>query len=314
MADIPFTQTQGFNGLLSAGGGILGSVIGGLMSRDTMREANEANYQMAKEFAQNSIKWKVNDARNAGIHPLAALGVNASYAPSAMASSSDYTNLGANVGSKLGQATADALAQLSIAKAEAEVRKTNAEANAIEGQATSIPAPALDTSSYSPELNANKQYLNSTGGAKQYPSKDTLEVLEDSIFGMPYKADIAISGLTKNPTEAIRNFKSSGGALAHTSDVIQSRSVTGVVINVPIIKESKVKSMSSAQRLELFNTLNNLGVFDSSANAEREVREIVASGGTPSRALLSRAYSVNQFKNAIVRDGYIPYGKIKNNL
>lgn len=34
-----------------------------------------------KEFAQNGISWRVNDARNAGIHPLAALGANVSSGP-----------------------------------------------------------------------------------------------------------------------------------------------------------------------------------------------------------------------------------------
>lgn len=45
--------------------------------------ANKANYEAQKEFAQNGLRWKVEDARAAGIHPLAALGAQgASYSPS----------------------------------------------------------------------------------------------------------------------------------------------------------------------------------------------------------------------------------------
>lgn len=40
------------------------------------------NYNFQKEFAQNGIQWRANDARSAGIHPLAAMGANVSQGPS----------------------------------------------------------------------------------------------------------------------------------------------------------------------------------------------------------------------------------------
>lgn len=50
-------------------------------------DANKFNYDMQKEFAQNGIRWKVEDAIAAGIHPLAALGAQGySASPSAIAS------------------------------------------------------------------------------------------------------------------------------------------------------------------------------------------------------------------------------------
>lgn len=72
-------------GLLAAGA----SLIGGLMGRDSQKEANEINQQNAlrqealqREFAQTGIQWKVEDAKKAGIHPLYALGANTvNYAP-----------------------------------------------------------------------------------------------------------------------------------------------------------------------------------------------------------------------------------------
>lgn len=71
--------------LLSAGT----KLLGGFLDRDAAKDANQARinaaaaeYERQKEFAQMGIKWKVDDARNAGVHPLFALGAStSSYAP-----------------------------------------------------------------------------------------------------------------------------------------------------------------------------------------------------------------------------------------
>lgn len=70
---IPPLITGGANllgGLLSAGGAIGGALINSSASRDI----NSKNADLQKEFAQNSIQWKIADAKKAGIHPLYALG------------------------------------------------------------------------------------------------------------------------------------------------------------------------------------------------------------------------------------------------
>lgn len=60
--------------LISAGANILGGIMG---SNDKKRDI-----QMQKDFAQQGIRWKVEDAKAAGIHPLAALGAQTtSYSP-----------------------------------------------------------------------------------------------------------------------------------------------------------------------------------------------------------------------------------------
>lgn len=63
--------------LISAGA----SLLGGAQSRASNDAANRMNYEMAqqnlafqREAAQHGISWKVADARNAGLAPLAALG------------------------------------------------------------------------------------------------------------------------------------------------------------------------------------------------------------------------------------------------
>lgn len=69
-------------------------------------QAANNEYLKQKEFAQNGIRWKVADARAAGLHPLAALGTNtASYTPQAVVGDSGdgvaeelASSMGQNVG------------------------------------------------------------------------------------------------------------------------------------------------------------------------------------------------------------------------
>lgn len=78
------TTMMGIGALLS-GAGSLGSLFGGsgksaLRAQENM---NAQNIQMQKEFAQEGIRWRVADAKAAGIHPLYALGAQIpSYSPS----------------------------------------------------------------------------------------------------------------------------------------------------------------------------------------------------------------------------------------
>lgn len=69
--------------------------------------------QLQREFAQNGIRWKVEDAKAAGIHPIYALGGSgASYSPSAVSvGDSGGSDLGrdlGNMGQGLGRAIAAA--------------------------------------------------------------------------------------------------------------------------------------------------------------------------------------------------------------
>lgn len=68
------------SGALITGGA---SLIGGLLNRDAQNSANQANAQNQRDFAKFGIRWKVEDAKAAGIHPLAALGAQThSFSPS----------------------------------------------------------------------------------------------------------------------------------------------------------------------------------------------------------------------------------------
>lgn len=68
---------------------VIGSVVGGYMQSEAQREANDtnariaaANQAMQREFAQQGVRWKVADAKAAGVNPLVALGAQThSYSP-----------------------------------------------------------------------------------------------------------------------------------------------------------------------------------------------------------------------------------------
>lgn len=88
--------------LISAGA----SLLGGLLNKNSADKANETAQANAlrqealqREFAQNGIKWKVEDAKQAGIHPIYALGANTvSYSPTTAGSTAD-TSLGSAIAS-----------------------------------------------------------------------------------------------------------------------------------------------------------------------------------------------------------------------
>lgn len=65
--------------LVSGGLGLLGGIGSSLINSNSASSSNALNYKQQKEFAQNSIQWKVEDAKKAGLHPLAALGTQSTY-------------------------------------------------------------------------------------------------------------------------------------------------------------------------------------------------------------------------------------------
>lgn len=85
--------------IIGAGASIAGSGLGALVSSSNAAAANAAQernmwqqYQFQREFAENGIRWKVEDAKRAGIHPLFALGGStATYSPSAFSVAQDST-------------------------------------------------------------------------------------------------------------------------------------------------------------------------------------------------------------------------------
>lgn len=103
------------------GGGIqaASSLAGGLINRmfdDSDRQWKQ-NYDAQKEFAQNSIQWRVQDAQKAGIHPLYAVGGQMpGYTPS---SSFSTDNMGESV-AQAGNAVGRTMGQIGLMNAQLE--------------------------------------------------------------------------------------------------------------------------------------------------------------------------------------------------
>lgn len=97
-----------------------GSVAGGLMGQSSAAQASQANYEAQKEFAQNGIRWKVADAKAAGLHPLAALGAQtSSYTPSAIVGDTSWMG---DAASQLGQGIGRAVEAKMTAKERMQQR------------------------------------------------------------------------------------------------------------------------------------------------------------------------------------------------
>lgn len=74
---------MGLGSAIGSAIGAVGSIAGGLIGANNAQSVAGMNYEAQKEFAQNGIRWKVEDAKRAGIHPLYALGASTQgYSPS----------------------------------------------------------------------------------------------------------------------------------------------------------------------------------------------------------------------------------------
>lgn len=80
------------------------SLLGGILGNQQRQQGQEREIELQKEFAQNGVRWKVEDAQRAGIHPLAALGATgASYSPVGLGDN-DTAAIGSSIGQDVSRA------------------------------------------------------------------------------------------------------------------------------------------------------------------------------------------------------------------
>jgi len=109
-------------------GSIAGAAVSGLLGNKGAKDAGDSNAALQREFAQNGIRWKVEDAKAAGIHPLYAIGAPTfSASPSYVAPGvPDLTTVGQDIGRAIDakrtppERTTARLEQLSVQRAELE--------------------------------------------------------------------------------------------------------------------------------------------------------------------------------------------------
>lgn len=127
---------------------------------------NRQNIALQKEFAQNSIKWRVEDAKRAGVHPMAALGISgSSFSPvsttiPSVSDSSYLSDMGQNIdraiqagkdqdAQKEAKGFTDTVNQLTLEKMGLEndvLRAEIASKKAMLKQAQTPPAPKVNVS------------------------------------------------------------------------------------------------------------------------------------------------------------------------
>lgn len=89
-----------FSSIIGAGA----SLIGGLLGKDSAEDAAKKNAALQREFAQNSLQWKAEDAKKAGIHPVYAMGAP-TYTPSSVFTGDNSLGAGiAAAGQDIGRA------------------------------------------------------------------------------------------------------------------------------------------------------------------------------------------------------------------
>lgn len=144
------------------------SLIGGLINRDSARRsANQTRdmalqqMQLQKDFAKSGIRWRVEDARKAGIHPLYALGANTtSYTPQSVSFGAD-TSLGnafAQAGQDIGRA---------INSTRTGAERTDAFTKSV--QAIQLTNAGLDTEAKRLQIELLKSQIQRSSGAQSSP-------------------------------------------------------------------------------------------------------------------------------------------------
>lgn len=108
-------------------------IAGSLLNRDSARSAENRNIDFQREMAQMGVRWRVADAKAAGLHPLAALGAApVSASPVAVGDTSmgsALAALGQNISRAVsaGRTEQENAAELARKMAEAQIAKTEAE-------------------------------------------------------------------------------------------------------------------------------------------------------------------------------------------
>jgi hypothetical protein len=189
-------------GWLSAAAGIAGSLLSSRSSdkdREAQQEQAQLNYEQQKEFAQNSIQWKAEDAKKAGLHPLFAMGAPlTAYSPSSFTPVGDggsglaLAEAGRSLDSAISQRSVQAAKkhQLSFTKRmnesklrqnvlqedlmRADLHKSQFELALLQNQQSNKSA------SGNPLEEGFKQQMEAEGNVKNYPG-------QTSVKGKPYK-------------------------------------------------------------------------------------------------------------------------------
>lgn len=184
-----------WSAVASSGIQLAGTLIGGAISARNV----DKQMEMQREFAQNGVRWKVADAKAAGIHPLAALGAQTfSYNP-VMTGDNGVSEALSRMGQGIDRAAhAKALQEERILDSElkrAQIRNVNAQTDAVQAQAVASkaalaksaqvpPMPQINGKNVNAPVNKFVWAKNPDGKVELLPSEDFVNAYEDKPLGM----------------------------------------------------------------------------------------------------------------------------------
>lgn len=106
-------------GAVGVAGNLLGGALSDSRSAKVSRDSWQQNYNAQKEFAQNSVLWRVQDAKRAGVNPNAVIGgQSVGYTPQDVSQTQDFATSIARAGNHL----ADTMGQLQLASAKEDLK------------------------------------------------------------------------------------------------------------------------------------------------------------------------------------------------
>jgi len=159
------------------GSGLFGAVGKGIAgyfqdksSQNAADEQFQRNADLQREFAQHGIRWRVEDAKAAGVHPLFALGAGgAAFAPVTVGGSrTDFAQMGQNVARSVNASSTASEIEMQNAQLDllrAQTNKENALANHYNGkpvnnQPGQVPFPDVGQGPVDMDGFINKAVIN----------------------------------------------------------------------------------------------------------------------------------------------------------
>lgn len=256
-------------GAIGAAGSLLGSTINSVLGNKSAKEDWQRNYDAQKEFAQNSIQWRVQDAQKAGIHPLYAMGNSPGYTPS---SSFNTESIGTGI-AQAGNAMAEAMGQLqmmqlmsNIENTKADTAKKEAEASATMGQAPKVVPPVTKTTTpkkadlvLAPKADYLNQFVRYEDGFIGYPNDQLLDALSDASILNPLSLPVAVDAVDSMYRKMPDHFKrfieyAIPGADKHIDNINSDRSFSSY--GRPVYKV-KWKKGTPQKILDMYDSLLN---------------------------------------------------------
>lgn len=232
-----------FGSIVSAVGGL----AGGLLSAKSQASANAAAIAMQKDFAQNGIRWKVQDAKAAGLHPLAALGAQ-TMSPSASLGATDYSYL-AGMGQDIGRAIQSKMTKQERAEQQAydqQMRQLNLRRGELENRYLEAQISSVNRTALPPSMPSAGSTAGLAGQSDAIPE----EVLLRDAFGktsLAQNSDVVIGADENLPAFAqsnIRTFKRlAEHAVYPDATGAYWHPLTGEKMSKPLISPSMLKKL-----------------------------------------------------------------------